>query len=471
MKTDSIFSTSDSYKYAHSSLLRKDILSQYNYIESRGGPTDTISWNGMQGLIKRYLMKVPTEAEVARTELLAKLHGVPFDRPMWDRILELGYYPVEIRSIREGTEVPTNHVLATFESTDDKCVGLVGFLETLFMKVWLPTTVATKAMNVKRTLLKYGCPEWAQFAYHNFGARSCTSEEQSQVAGFAHLIHFLGTDNFGSLFYAEDYYNQPIDIAAGYSVLATEHSVTTMNLEVNEEKFIYEAILANPYAAILSFVADSYDVYKFVRFCTDPTSRIRLLIESRPHQKLVIRPDSGDPFEVLIKILDIMNISGIKKIDINGKKAFAQYGVLWGDGITPETIDNLLDYFVTDCGWAAENFVFGSGTDLVNNHSRDTYKFAIKCSSITVRQNKLPDTGPWGAVEEIDVYKDPITDPGKVSKKGRVTTWYDTEEKVFIKGLRNRQPNVHCVDLLETIYRDGKLLVDLSLEDLRNALV
>lgn len=461
----SIFQTADSYKYGHSSLIRPDAVSQYNYLESRGGKYKHVLWHGMQYIIKEFLMTVPTKTEAIRYETLAKLHGVPFDREMWDYIIELGYYPIEICSIAEGRLVPAHHVLATFESTDPKAVGIVGFLETLFMKVWMPTTVATKSYYVRKMLEKYGAKEWAQFAYHNFGNRSCTSEEQAMIAGFAHLTQFMGTDSFGSLAFAEDYYNQPTTEAAGYSVLATEHPITTMYLEENEEQFIYDTILAHPEAAILSFVADSYDVYRFVNFVTAPGSRIRKLLDSREGQKLVIRPDSGKPLEVIPKILELMMKNGVDKNIIEEKIFFLNYGLLWGDGVTPEAMDNILLH-VTMAGFAAENFVFGSGTDLVNNQNRDTNKFAIKCSSVKV-QDDLADGMGNPAYTDIDVYKDPITDPGKASKKGRVTTWLDTETKTFISGVRSRQPNMHCIDVVVPIFRNGRLLVNTSLSEIR----
>lgn len=457
-----IFETADSYKFGHPPLLRKDVVSQYNYMESRGGKYPSTVSIGLQYLVKEYLLEVPTKEVALRFEILAKLHGVPFDTELWDYIIELGHYPIEICAIDEGTLVPTHHVLATIESTNPKAVGIVGFLETLLMKVWMPTLVATQAYYTRKMLCTYGSPEWAQFAYHNFGDRSATSVEHALNAGFAHLTQFMGTDCFGSLAFAEDYYNQPITEAAGYSVIATEHSITTMNTEAGEEEFVYTTILNNPNSNILSFVGDSYDIYNFTKFCTSPASRIRKLIESRPHQKLVIRPDSGDHIRVLEKIITIMRENEVELVEGSLKILFKQYGLLWGDGITYETMEHILQLFTstsafTSIGYAAENFVFGSGTDLINSGNRDTQKFAIKCSSVTLEDGT-----------QLDVFKDPITDPGKASKKGRVTTWYDTETKQFIAGHRGKQPNMHCIDIVTPILRNGVLLKDLSLAQLRN---
>ena len=481
MKTRNIFVTADSYKYGHSKLLPKNCISQYNYMAGRGGKYEKILANiSLQYYIKEFLLQVPIKQEAIRFEKLAAIHGVPFDRPMWDYIIELGFYPLEIKAIPEGTLIPNNVVSATFESTDPRAVGIVGFIETLFMKVWFGTSVATLSYNIKQTLLKYGSSEWAEYALHHFGARSASSEESSVLSGYAHLTQFKGTDSFGALPFCEDYYNQPIDQAAGHSVIATEHSIQNMNSAVlpgGEEQFVYETILNNPNSNILSFVGDSYDIFKFTEFCTNQDSRIRALIESRPNQKLVIRPDSGNAIEVLEKLLEILYSNDVEMVQKTRPMLFKQFGLLWGDGIASTQIKRILDH--TDAlGYAAENFVFGMGTGLSHGSdaepmNRDTQKFAVKCSSITIKENIYGEedgsTIRYGAEpEDIDVFKDPITDPGKASKRGKVTTWYDTETRQYVDGTIENQPNMHCVEALVTVFRNGKLLIDDSLETIRN---
>ena len=420
---------------------------------------------------------------------MAKNHGVPFDYDGWMHILNEhdGLLPVKIKAIPEGTLIPVGCTQLTIESTDSKVPWIAGFLETILMKTYYQTTVATKAYHIKQMLLKYGSPEWAQFALHHFGDRAGHCPESSALSGFAHATQFSGSDNFNSLFFMEDYYNQPIDTPACYSVWASEHSSTTANCQgttpeerlVEEEEFVYQKLIENPDRPIMSFVADSTDVYAFTNFCTAPNSRIRKLIESRPHQKLVLRPDSGDPLDVISKMLRIMltdNKVIWSKLD-NGKYLFNDFAILWGDGIDTDGIEAILQRF-TGLQYAAENFVFGMGGGLatVDIH-RDTQKFAIKCSSITISHPEPQNiTVPIGNGNthtqyvdtiDIDVYKDPITDPGKASKRGKVTTWYNTETKEYIAGTVDKQPNMHCVDSLVTIFEDGKLLVDDSLETIR----
>lgn len=457
----SIIHYGDSYKYAHSSQYR-EMVSMWDYMSSRGGAYPATLFTGAQGLIAKYLTKRIKRKEVNKLAKRAKLHGTPFDYDGWMHIVEKhdGYMPVRIKAIPEGTLVPTNIVLMTIESTDHKVPWAAGFVETLLMKTWYPTTISTKSYYVRKMLEEFGSKEWAEFAYHAFGDRGCTTPESAAVAGFAHMAAgFKGTDNFDSLDYCEKYYGVPEDQVAGYSVYATEHSSTTSHGRDGEEQFVYDQLLENPDAPIMSFVADSYDVYAFTRFCTAPGSRIRKLIESRPHQKLVLRPDSGEPIEVLRNMTNIMyHDNEVEHIlDKNGKCLFTDFGILWGDGITPEHILNILTD-VTYRGYAAENFIFGSGGDLMQNVTRDTQKFAIKCSSIGIKK--------MGGVDHMDVYKDPITDPGKTSMKGRVTTYYDTTTGTYHSGDFSCCP-IDWEPALETIFVDGKIRNTYTLEEIR----
>ena len=457
----------DSYKYGHSGQYRP-MVAMHDYLSSRGGVYPETLFTGAQGLIKRYLTKKIKKKHVIKLAKRAELHGIPFDFDGWMHIVNNcnGYLPIEIKAIPEGSLVPTNIVLMTVTSTDPVVPWVAGFVETLLMKVWYPTTVSTKSYYVLKTLLKYGSPEWAQFAFHAFGDRACTVPEAADVAGYAHLAAGLyGTDNFGALDYCEEYYGVPMDQVAGYSVFATEHSTTTSYGRAGEEQFVYDQLLAHPNKTIMSFVADSYDVYTFTQFCTAPDSRIRKLIESRPHQKFILRPDSGDPYEVISQMLDIMSCNNLDTVP-HEKVLFKDFGILWGDGITPSTIQGILESFtggnqgyqMTGIVYAAENFVFGSGGDLMQNVTRDTQRFAIKCSSIGIKK--------MGGIDYIDVFKDPITDPGKASMRGRVTSYINRETGKYITG------DLCCIPeeydhALETIFKNGKIVKEYTLEEIR----
>lgn len=131
-------------------------------------------------------------------------------------------------------------------------------------------------------------------------------------------------------------------------------------------------------------------------------------IESDSYPIFVMRPDSGNPLKVIEYMLEICESNNVaRSFNSKGYKTLGKYRIIWGDGITPATIDDILSA-TAKLGWAASNFAFGSGGDLMQNVNRDTCKFAIKCSAIKVN-------GEWR-----DVYKDPITDSGKKSLRGRV---------------------------------------------------
>ena len=476
--TNSIINLGDSYKYSHASQYPNNMISMYSYMESRGGVYPATIFVGLQYYLKAYLTTPITAEDIMNAVNKAALHGIPFDRAGWEYILKehKGFLPIRIKAVKEGSLVPTNHVLLTIESTDKAVPWIAGFVETLLMKIWYPTTVATKSYYVRKMLERYGSSEWAKFAYHNFGDRGAPSVEAAAIGGFAHLSQFMGTDNFNALNFCEEYYNVPSNEVAGYSVFATEHSTTTSWGIDNEEEFVYQQLLRNPAAPIMSFVADSKNVYAFTEFCTTPNSRIRKLVESRPHQKLIFRPDSGKPVEVLSKMLSIMVNNNILTVP-NNKILFSDFGILWGDGITPETIDAILHIFTSpkrkyvaiNTGFAAENFVFGSGGDLMQNVNRDTQKFAIKCSSITVEEEITDDPSNINYMIEsdIDVYKDPITDPGKASKRGKVTTYINTDTGAYVKGLLDIVPE-NCIEALIPVFENGVIFNTISLVDIRN---
>jgi len=460
--TNSIVTLTDSYKLGQYSQYPDNMVSMYSYLESRGGQYPATVFVGLQYYIKKYLLKVPTKTDVIMAAKLAAEHGEPFNKAGWDYIVELGYLPVSIKAVPEGSLIPTGLPLLVIESTDPEVPWLPGYLETLLLKLWYPITIATKSYYIKQTLLNYGPPDWANFALHNFSDRGCTSVESASLAGFAHSTQFMGTDNFNSLLLPALYYNSTS--ADSFSVWASEHSTTTSYGRDGEEQFVWDQLQKNPDAPIMSFVADSYDVYAFTDMVTNPSGRIRQLLDSRPHQKLVIRPDSGDPIEVLERILEIMYANCETDRDTR-PITFKQYGLLWGDGITPEQIEAILEH-VTALGYAAENFIFGSGGDLAQNITRDTNKFAIKCSQITV-QSDIDCTPEELHTMNIDIFKDPITDPGKKSKRGRVTTIVKDGKYELYTQQYNELPEGY-EEALKPVFHNGKLLIETNLTEIRN---
>lgn len=435
-----IINLTDSYKFSHFNQYPKGTEIIHSYMSSRGGKYKEMVFFGLKYYVDKYLNSLVTGLDIAQAESFAKEHGVPFNREGWEYIVKNlnGNLPIEIKALPEGSIFKQHEVILTIENTDPKCAWLVGWVETLLMKLWYPITIASKSLEVKKMLQEYwdetsDNPEGVDFAFHNFGDRGSSSVESAAIGGAAHLTQFKGTDNFNSLTLAKKYYPDLV----GFSIPATEHSTVTSWGRENEFEMIENYLETYKDSPIIACVLDSYDIYKAVDFVT--SGKMKEKIESNDYPTFVIRPDSGNAFKVIGKILKIMLKNNISyKINSKGYMVFDKYKIIWGDGITPERIKNILMqytgvnfrfkklpksfekilgyiYFeniekfdtIGIKGFSAENFAFGSGGDLMQNVNRDTCKFAIKCSAIKVN-------GQWR-----DVYKDPITDKGKTSLKGR----------------------------------------------------
>lgn len=414
---------SDSYKYSHYNQYPEGTNRIFSYFESRGGEYDKVMLNGLQWYVNTYLVDWVESLEsfdIDEAAIYAQKHGIPFNRAGFESLYKyVGEHkklPVEIYSVPENIPLTPKTVLFTIENTVDEFYWLVGWLETLLMKVWYPSTIATKCHEVRKMLTTYATltsdnPSWVDFAYHNFGDRGSSSVESALIGGLAHLSQFKGTDNFNAAV------QHMYDAGQAFSITASEHSTVTSWGRSNEFKFIRNYLEISKDRPIIACVLDSYNIYDAVNYVT---GALKQLIESEAYPMFVMRPDSGEPIQVINKILEIAENNRVSfKINSKGYKVWDKYRLIWGDGITPETINQIMEY-VTNKGYAADNFAFGSGGDLMQNLTRDTCKFAIKASAIRI------------GTQWQDVYKDPITDLGKASKRGRLITvkwksdaWHD----------------------------------------------
>jgi nicotinamide phosphoribosyltransferase len=407
-----IINLTDSYKFSHFNQYPKGTEIIHSYMSSRGGEYDEMVFFGLKYYIEKYLKSKINKLDLAKAYVISKEHGVPFNRNGWEYIFHKynGSLPIKIKALPEGSIFKPHESILTIENTDPNCAWLVGWLETLLMKIWYPTTIASKSYHVKKMLKEYwnktsDNPEGVDFAFHNFGDRGSSSIESAAIGGVAHLTQFKGTDNFNCLNLAKEFYPDLV----GFSIPATEHSTVTSWGRENEFEMIENYLETYKNSPIIACVLDSYDIYKAVDFVT--SGKMKEKIESDDYPIFVIRPDSGDTVNVIATIIKIMEQNGVKQTkNSKGYYVYDKYRIIWGDGISPEQINIILGTFCNDkYQLSAENFAFGSGGDLMQNVNRDTCKFAIKCSAIKVK-------GEWR-----DVYKDPITDQGKKSLKGRQT--------------------------------------------------
>lgn len=457
--THNIILNTDSYKFSQWNQYPAGTEYIFSYIESRGGKHDATVFFGLQAFIKEYMLTPITQADIDEAEEIILAHGEPFYREGWEYILKEhgGKLPVIIKAVPEGTVVPVKNVLATIINTDPKCWWLTSFLETALLRaIWYPTTVATNSYESKKIILdaleKTGNPDLIDFKLHDFGARGVSSFESAGLGGAAHLINFMGTDTISGLLYAKEYYNAGI---AGFSIPAMEHStVTSWGRE--HEVDSYRNMLrhhAKP-GGLVACVSDSYDIYEMCeKWGTELKEQV---IESGA--TVVVRPDSGNPSEVVVKCLEILEKHfGSVKND-KGYKVLNTVRLIQGDGIDDVSLRSIL-YCMSLAGYSADNVAFGQGGKLLGAPQRDDQKFAMKCSAAYVN-------GEWR-----NVSKDPITDPGKKSKEGRVTL-YESDGQ-FISGLEGVTPtnwtdrSTPWSEALKVVFENGEMKNEISFAEVR----
>ena len=423
----------------------------YSYIEARGNGNEKIIVFGLQAFIKEYLLQPITMADIDEAEAILLKHCGVFNRSGWEYILKHhnGFMPVTIKAVPEGMRVPTGMPMLVIENTDEKCFWLTTYLETALLRaIWYGSSVATNSRKIKDNIKKFlelsGDSNGIDFKLHDFGKRGVSSFESSGIGGAAHLINFKGTDTISAIVFANTYYNSGV---CGYSIPAMEHSTVTSWGEENEVN-AYRNMLekfAKP-NAVIACVSDSYDIF-------NAASKIwgeELKEEVKDSGAVVvIRPDSGDPVSVCTELVKILGEKFGYVVNEKGYKVLNNVRIIQGDGIDYNVIDNILSSFLIS-GWSAENIGFGMGGALLQHVNRDTYNFAMKCSAIKVN-------GKWR-----HVFKKPVTDNGKNSKKGRVTLYRERDGN-FRNGVEDWETPV-----LVNVFENGKLLKEYSFEEVRN---
>ena len=471
---------SDSYKFGHWDQYPVGTETVAAYLESRvGARFDETVFVGLQPLLIKHLVgPVVTRRGIEKAAKLSKAHFGSeklFNRAGWEHILNEhgGCLPIRIKAVPEGTAVTVSNVLMTVENLDPKCFWLTNFLETLLSHVWYTSTVATLSRETKKIIKKYlertaDNLGGLNFMLHDFGFRGVSSVESAEMGGMAHLVNFLGTDTVVAIEAIATFYRKPLarnvtldainlddlldptrDLdyeGIAYSVPATEHSVMTARGPEAEAEVIGDLIKNYP-TGILSVVVDSYDYKNCVGNIIGKQFKDAILARDGV---FVVRPDSGNPEEVTLDIIENLGKNFGFAHNTKGYRVLnPKVRVLWGDGIDIRGVDNILGTLMVN-GWSAENMVFGMGGGLSQKLNRDTQRFAFKCSA----QKR---DGVWH-----DIFKNPI-DKSKASKKGRlalVKTGNKWETKPENEVLPER-------NALVTVFENGKLMKFYTFEEVR----
>lgn len=459
----------DTYKATHWTFEHPKFENGYGYIEARkGGSFKEVQWFGLQYIIRYYMTQRVTYEMIDEAERELTAHGVPFNREMWEYIVEKyeGYLPVVIRSLPEGVIVKQGMVLATVESTDPNCAGLAAYVETLLLRVWAPVTVCTRSMRwwriVHRYLEESGTPETADFKVVDFGARGVTSTESAGILGMAHLVNFQVTDNLMGIRFAKHAYRT--SAMPGFSIPATEHSVTTSWGEENELEF-FENILAvhgtermpDGSRKLVSVVIDTYDQDAAVRKWLTPASEGGLLDALKASGMcVVLRPDSGDPIINVVHLLNLIESLVGSTVNEKGYRVLPDFvRLIQGDGIHEETLKRILQRVVYH-RWSVDNLTFGSGGGLlVHEIERDTHRFAMKTSEVIIGGHAR------------DTQKKVKTDPSKASKAGRFAVIDDGTGTGKLELIPEHELEDGMVNFLAVLYHEGSLIGEQTFENVR----
>ena len=503
---DNFILMTDSYKMTHHLVYVPKLQYLCSYMEARGGDMPYTVFNMLQYYLIKYMAGTritPEKIEQARAKNIAHFGFDCFDDKMWYHIWHQhqGKLPIEIRAVAEGTPVPVKNILLDIINTDPVCAALTNITETLLMKLWAPNTVAAYGRLILELITRYhkltsDKPEFLiPYMHHDFGYRGVSSEESAKILGAACLINFVGTDTFGALTLIDNFYNE---FMAGFSVIATEHSVMCSYGGKSKEPEAYRNIIktvkekcyyANPISKviIISIVSDTYNIYNVCKNIL-PSLKDEFIGWSNYYGctiKIVVRPDSGVPEDILFGTVNSelsnelaldMNISVLEAAELVSKGVFGilcdefgstvnskgytvfndYIGVLQGDGIS---LTSLISIYAkcAQCKYDTMNLVVGSGGKNLQAHDRDEQKYAIKATQVIVDG------------EEIDIEKSPITDKGKKSKKGRMKlvrtgdSWFD------LKTLQHGDKGYdEAEDCLIPVFRNGEILKFYSFQEVRN---
>lgn len=459
------------------------VFSNFTPRSSRLDEVNSVVFFGLQYFIKEYLVRQwnenffsrPVEEVVARYKRRLD-NSLGKDTVPMDHVRELhalGYLPIRIMALPEGSRVPIGMSPVVIHSTHPSGFWLPNYLETILScTLWQACTSATIADQYKKEFVRAAtetAPDnlpFVQFQGHDFSFRGMSSLESACLSGAGHLLSFAGTDTVPAIEFLEQYYHADSDKElVGVSVPATEHSVMSMGSQEHEIDTFRRLFKLYP-TGILSVVSDTWDYWAVL---TNILPQLRQEIMARPG-KLVIRPDSSPktPFEIIcgdiseplgtpenkgsIEVLwelfgGTTNAAGYRELD-------SHIGLIYGDSITLP-LAKVINRRLKDKGFASTNWVAGIGSYTYQYNTRDTFGFAMKAT--------------YGIVydESREIYKDPKTNKGSFSKKSAkgLIAVYDNNGKITMQEQATWEQVSDCA--FRTVFENGTEKNETTLAEVR----
>lgn len=481
--TEALFYT-DAYKLDHRRQYPEGTTNVYSNFTNRGSRKEGINHVvnfGLQAFLKDILVDRfqkffdAPEDEVAE-EYTRKVNSILGPNEVGnDHIRALhrkGYLPLRFCQVPEGTLVPIKIPSFTVENTDPEFFWLVNYIETVVSaSVWQASTSATLAHHFRR-ILDLGAektssvPEMVDWQGHDFSFRGMSSIESAQASGAGHLLSFTGTDSLTALDWIDKFYPGENGLVGG-SVPATEHSVMCAGGEEDEQK-TFERLLKLYPTGILSIVSDTWDFFGVIEK-GGILDRLKKEILARDG-KLVIRPDSGDPADIIcgnpraeectneykgaIELLwelfgGTVNDKGFKELD-------PHIGLIYGDSITDERAADIIAR-LAEKGFASTNVVFGVGSFTYQYNTRDTFGSAMKATSVVING------------EQKNIQKNPKTDNGlKKSATGRLAVCYMANGNLYL--IEKASAEQEAASILQPVWEDGAFVKTQSFAHVRETL-
>ena len=436
---------------------------------------------GLQYFVKEYLVNQwnegffnrPKDEVVAeyRRRMDNALGKDSIDVEHIEALHDLGYLPLVVKGLPEGSIVPTKIPVVTVYNTHQEFFWLTNYLESLMSAVlWKPCTSATTALRYRQVFEKYALEtvgvsgiDFVLWQGHDFSFRGMSGVEDACISAAGHLLSFYGTDSVPAIDFHEHYYNADSDNEmVGGSVPATEHSVMCMGTKDNEIG-TFERLITELYpTGIVSIVSDTWDFWQVI---TEYLPKLKSSILARDG-KVVIRPDSGDPVKIIVgdknaapgspeykgAIECMWEVFGGTVTEKGFKLLDSHIGLIYGDSITLQRQEAILAG-LKEKGFSSFNVVLGIGSFTYEYVTRDTYGFAMKAT--------------YGEVngEARNIFKDPKTDDGtKKSAKGLLAVFKENDTLVLKDECTWEEEKK---GLLQPVFENGKVVNEQSLSEIR----
>lgn len=483
----------DAYKLDHRRQYPEGTEFVYSNFTNRGSRIpgiDKVVFFGLQGFLQQELMEDWQQFFVAPVEDVCRIYEEKVTNILGPNSIgsdhiydlhELGYLPLEFRALPEGTLVPIKVPSFTIENTLPEFFWLVNYLETIISNsVWQASTSATLAHHMRTLINEHalkttGSIAGTEWQMHDFSARGLSSNQSAQYSGAGHLLSSNGTDTLTAIDWVNEYY--PGDGFIGGSVAATEHSVMCAGgSDEGDEQATFSHLLDLYPGGIVSVVSDTWDLWHVLDVIL-PNLKERIMERDG---KLVVRPDSGDPVDIITGTEIVTDRNRINEwgdpaekgviellwetfggtINSKGYKVLDSHvGAIYGDSITYDRAQQIFERLEAK-GFASTNIVLGVGSYTYQYNTRDTFGSAIKATWVQIN-----------GVEKA-IWKDPKTDNGlKKSAKGRLVVEKAAGELYLVDNLTNdEQLRIATSDQMRTVWRDGEFFQHQSFADVREVL-